>query len=59
MRKPFKILAVLFTVLAITAISIELIVSTERKSVGFIVATVGYATFFLIMAFRSKPRSPR
>jgi hypothetical protein len=33
--------------------------STERKSVGFIVATIGYATFFLIMAFRSRPHSPR
>ncbi|HOR77810.1 MAG: hypothetical protein WBK37_01920 [Kiritimatiellia bacterium] len=59
MRKPFKILTVLFAFLALAAISIEIALSTGQKSVGFIIAAVGYATFFLIMAFRKKTPSLR
>ena len=58
MRKPFKFFAVLFAVLAVAAISIELTLSA-KKSVSFIIAAVGYTTYFLIMVFRNRPPSLR
>jgi hypothetical protein len=57
MRKSFKVLTVMFAALALAAVSIEIALSTGRKSVGFIIAAVGFGTFFLVTAFRKKTHS--